>query len=103
MSVPCPPMEWPSTLEEAGPAEDPTIVLAGAAQIGGTPFRVTAIRVEPRLRSMPDYRPGLDPIVYECDVLERLLDDLGEVANTDHPRTIELSAGAYVMYMTSAP
>ena len=58
MPVPCLPMQLPSTLQESGAAEDPTIVLSGTAQIGSTPFRIVAIRVEPRLRFMPDGQGG---------------------------------------------
>jgi hypothetical protein len=103
MSVPCLPMRWPSTLEENGPAEDPAIVLSGTAQVGSTPFRIMAIRVEPRLRFMPDYRADLGDEVYDREVLETLLEELGEIADTDHPRTLELATGVYVLWMAPAP
>jgi hypothetical protein len=102
MSVPCLPVQWPKTLEESGPAEDPGIVLSGTAQVGSTPFRITAIRVEPRLRFMPDYKADLEDAVYDREVLETLLEELGEVADTDHPRTLELATGVYVMWMVPA-
>jgi hypothetical protein len=102
MSVPSLQVQWPSTLEESGPAEDPSIVLSGTAQVGSTPFRITAIRVEPRLRFMPDYKADLGDAVYEREVLETLLEELGEVANTDNPQTLELATGVYVMWMAPA-
>jgi hypothetical protein len=102
MSVPCLPVQWPSTLEESGPAEDPSIVLAGTAQVGTTPFRIMAIRVEPRLKFMPDYKADLDDAVYDREALETVLEELGEVSNTDHPRTLELATGVYVMCMAPA-
>lgn len=103
MSIPCPSITWPSVLEEIGPAEDPTIALAGMASVGSTPFRITAIRVEPRLKFMPDYRPDLDRAAYGPVNLETLLEELGEVADTDHAATIRLESGPYVFWMTPAP
>lgn len=61
-----------------------------------------AIRVEPRLRFMPDYRSDLDHTVYNPGMLETLLEELGEIADTDHPLTIELATGSYVMWVTPA-
>ncbi len=101
MSIPCPPIQWPSGLEETGPPEDPTILLSGTALVGSMPFRITAIRVEPRLRFMPDYRQELEG-VYDRETLETLLEELGMIGETDHPHIIELAPGSYVMWMTSA-
>jgi hypothetical protein len=103
MSVSCPSMEWPSTLEEIGPTEDAAIMLSGSARVGRTPFRVVAIRVEPRLRFTPDYRPDLKRAVYDSKMLETLLEEMGEVADTDNLRTVELATGSYVMWMAPAP
>ena len=102
MSIPCPPLRWPSTLEEAGPPEDPTILLSATAQAAEAPFRITAIRVDPRLRFMPDYRPGVDPAAYP-ETLEMLLALAGDLSDTDHAVTIHLETGPYVMWMTAAP
>ncbi len=99
MPVPCLPIQWPSTLQESGPAEDPTIVLSGTAQVGSTPFRIVAIRVEPRLRFMPDYKSDIAGTIYDREVLETLLEELGEVSDTDHPLTLELATGVYVLWM----
>ncbi len=66
MSTPCLPIHWPTMFEETGPAEDPTMTLSATAHIGATPFRAVAIRVEPRLRFMPDYRPDLADMAYDA-------------------------------------
>lgn len=101
MSISCPPIEWPSMLAETGPAEDPAVMLSGTAYLGSVPFRVTAVRVEPRLKFMPDCRSeDLDPAY--CEHLIYLLEELAELADTGHPRTIELATGTYALWMTSA-
>jgi len=51
---------------------------------------------------MPDYKADLGDAVYEREVLETLLEELGEVANTDNPQTLELATGVYVMWMAPA-
>jgi hypothetical protein len=101
MSIPCPPIRWPSTLEDAGPPEDPTILLSATAQVAGTPFRLTAIRVDPRLRFMPDYQQDVDPAAYP-ESLEALLEDVGNLSDTDCVTTIRLETGPYVMWMAPA-
>ena len=102
MSIPCLRIQWPTALEETGPPEDPTIMLLGSAHMGTTPFKVLAIRVNARLKFMPDYRPDLPEAVYESGKLEVLLAELGEIAATDHPGTIALETGSYVMWMAPA-
>lgn len=101
MSIPCPPIQWPIALDETGPIGDPGIVLSGIAHIGSIPFRIVAVPVEPRLRFMPDYRPDLADEVYDRERLETLLEELGEIADTDHPRIIELGGACYVMWITT--
>ena len=101
MSIPCPPIQWPSILIEKGPPADPAVLLSGTATVGFIPFRITAIRVEPRLKFTPDCRSDdIDP-AYRAR-LECLLEELAEVADSDHPQTVELEAGSYVLWMTSA-
>jgi hypothetical protein len=102
MSVPCPPIRWPAFLEDAGPAEDATILLSATAQVGDTQFRVIAMRVEPRLRFMPDYKLNVDPAAYNQGMLETLLADLGDIGESDHAATVQLSTGLYVMWMIAA-
>ena len=103
MSTPCPPIRWPAEFEETGPAEDPSIILSAFAHVGSIPFRIVAIRIEPRLRFMPDYRPDRAPTAYDSVTLEALLGEVGEIAGTDHPRTVELGTGSYVMWMVPEP
>lgn len=103
MSTPCLPIHWPTVLEETGPVEDPTMILSATAHVGATPFRVVAIRVEPGLRFMPDYRPGVPDGVYDAEAFESLLGEVGEISGTDNPHTIELATGCYVMWMAPAP
>jgi hypothetical protein len=101
MSIPCPPIQWPSMLMEKGPTADPAVLLSGTAIIGSIPFRITAIRVESRLKFMPDCRSDdIDPAYRER--LECLLEELAEVADSDHPETVELETGSYALWMTSA-
>jgi hypothetical protein len=101
MSISCPPIQWPTTLVETGPPEDPALLLAGTAYVGSIPFRVTAVRVEPRLKFMPDCKSDeVDPAY--CRRLECLLEELAEVADSDHPPTVELETGTYAFWMTSA-
>lgn len=103
MSIPCPPISWPSVLEETGPAEDPTITLSGMARVGSTPLQIVAIRIEPRLRFMPDYKSDVDSATYNHAQLEVLLEELGNIAETDAPEVVELSSGRYVMWIGPLP
>lgn len=98
-SIPCPPIVWPSTLVTAGPAEDPSIMLTGTARVGPANFRIVAIRAEPRLRFMPDYRAGFDDDVYDRPRLEMLLQELAELSDIDDPPVLNFSTGSYVLYM----
>lgn len=76
MAVACPPIEWPGSLDEQGPPEDPAIVLKGTARIGGAPLKIVAIRVDLELRRMPDYKPGVPAAAYETTALETTLEEL---------------------------
>lgn len=98
-SIPCPPIVWPSTLATAGPAEDPAIMLAGTARVGPANFSIVAIRVEPRLRFMPDYRIDLEEDAYDRNRLEMLLQELAELSDSDDPPVLEFPTGFYVLYM----
>jgi hypothetical protein len=58
MAVKCPALEWPGTLEERGPSEDPSILLTGTARLGGTPVAIMAVRINAEFRPLPDYKSG---------------------------------------------
>jgi hypothetical protein len=101
MSISCPPIEWPSELTKSGPAEDPAVLLSGTAYVGSMPFRITAVRVEPRLKFMPDCRSEDIDSTYR-EHLIYLLEELAELADSDHPPPIQLATGSYALWMTSA-
>jgi len=104
VTVPCPTVEWPSFLEECGPAEDPSILLRGTARIGGTRVAVVAIRIKPELRRAPDYRQDVPSAAYETGALDTMLeefeyltDELTVVAGGAGRSIVRLQTGPYVM------
>jgi hypothetical protein len=106
MAIACPALEWPSSLEERGPVEDPSIVLKGTARIGGAPAAVVAIRIKPDLRRAPDYKKGVAANVYQADALETILDELdylvdeiGVITGGMERRVVRLSTGVYVLWL----
>lgn len=99
MPVQCPPPTWPAALQEEGPAEDPTILLAGPARFGNAAYRVIAVRVDPE-RLHPDFRPELDESVYAEHELQVLLDELVYFGELGRDVVVTLESGGYVMLMT---
>jgi hypothetical protein len=99
MTVRCPPIIWPTELEEAGPPEDPTILLAGSADIAGRVHHVMAIRVKPHLRLQPDVRDDVPSQAYEEALLYSRLDELSCLADTRTLTSIQLDAGTYVIWV----
>ena len=113
MTLEFPASRWPAVLEERGPSEDPSILLTGMAQVGGKELRIVAIRVNPTLRSAPDYKRDVGQEAYlangysialevaleefECIGL-RLIDLLGE----DRSSLIELATGRYAILIMPA-
>jgi hypothetical protein len=109
MTVACPSIEWPRFLEECGPAEDADIVLKGTAHIGATPLEVIAIRIDPRLRRAPDYRPDVPEAAYQTaalettlEELEYLTEELAAVTGAAERSLVRLPAGDYVMWVLPA-
>lgn len=98
MTVAFPLPEWPARLREAGPPEDPSILLRGEAAIGGTTFNLTAIRVDP-VRFGPDFRPDRTPKVYAAYELSALLDSLSELTEISEASSVRLGTGTYLMWM----
>jgi hypothetical protein len=98
MTVPCPVPEWPGSLEEAGPAEDRSILLQGRISIGLTKFSVTAIRVDP-IRFGPDFRADRNLSVYAGSELSALLGAVAELVGEGEPSTVQLETGRYVLWV----
>lgn len=106
MTIECPPCQWPTALEERGPAEDPSILLTATALIGEAEVQIIAIRVDPLLRWTPDYRSDVAQTSYQANGLDTVLeatleafesvatafaDLLGESRST----IVDLAAGPY--------
>lgn len=99
MTVRCPPIVWPTELDEAGPPEDPSILLVGSAEIAGMAHQVMAIRVKPDLRLQPDIRDDVPKAVYEDAHLHVRLEELSYLADAMTLMSIRLDSGAYVVWM----
>ena len=109
MAVQCPPIEWPTSLEECGPIEDPSILLIAGARIGDTPVTVAAIRIDRELRRAPDFKPDIAPSAYKTaafetilEELECLTEELNSAKSGAQRSIIELKTGSYVMWVLSA-
>jgi hypothetical protein len=109
MAVRCPAIKWPDVLEECGPEQDPEIVLKGTAHIGATQLEVVAIRIDPRFRRTPDYKPEVPEAAYDIEALEAALDELeyviealGAVTGVAEQSIVNLPGGPYVIWMLPA-
>jgi hypothetical protein len=98
MTVPCPVPEWPESLEEAGPAEDRSILLQGRISIGRSKFSVTAVRVDP-IRFGPDFRADRNLSIYADYELSDLLGVVAELVGEGEPSTVPLGTGLYVLWV----
>jgi len=98
MPVQLPAPEWPSELLEAGPPEDPFILLSGPARIGEAPYRVLAVRVNPNTLGV-DYRNDLEEDVYADYQLEDRLDELTFLDDIDRSVLVPIEHGHYVLWM----
>ena len=114
MVVECPPCKWPSVLEERGPAQDPSILLIGAARIGETAVQVVAIRINATLRWSPDYRDGVADDTYRANGLDEALEgaleefqsgaaELEEFLGASGSSVVELATGTYRMWVIPGP
>jgi len=97
MPVQLPAPEWPSELLEAGPPEDPFILLSGPARIGKAPYRVLAVRVNPNTLGV-DYRYDLGEDVYADYQLEDTLDALTFLDDIDKSVLVPIEHGHYVIW-----
>lgn len=66
---------WPEERLEAGPTEDPLILLSGQAHVGGAPYRVVAVRMNPVTLAV-DYRYDVGEEVHADYQLENTLEEL---------------------------
>jgi hypothetical protein len=111
MPVQCPSCQWPSSFEECGPPEDPSILLSGTARICSGAVQILAIRTSRESSRIPDYRSD---VLRECyrelgTVLEQLLEDLeylssefGDLLNESGSGGIELPTGTYSIVALSS-
>ena len=113
MAVACPAWQWPTTLEERGPSEDPSILLTGAARIGDVEVQIVAIRINDTLRWTPDFKRGMAEDTYRVnglgEVLETTLEDLQSVASDlgdllggGGSSVVELATGPYRVWVMPA-
>ena len=98
MPVQLPAPEWPPELLEAGPPQDPFILLSGPARIGEAPYRVLAVRVNPKTLGV-DYRYDLGEDVYADYQLEDTLDALTFLDDIDKSVLVPIEQGHYVIWM----
>lgn len=98
MSVHFPPPNWPSDLNEQGPAEDPSILLGGDAVIGTAHHRVIAVRMNPRTLSV-DYRADVAEEIYDDYQLEDMLDAVTFLDDIDNSVLVALGGKHYVIGM----
>lgn len=105
MTISLPTCQWPDTLEEHGPVEDPSILLKGILRVGAATLQIVAIRINPELRRVPAYRPDVEKAAYVrgglSEMLEDALDELEgfaemlELSRKEVSRFVELETGFY--------
>ena len=102
MSLRAPAIEWPTSFDAQGPAEDPNILLSAQACIAGVTYAITAIRMREGMR-MPDYRDDVPSGAYE-DALDSMREEIEVLASTMDPPLVSLGDGNYLLWMVpSAP
>lgn len=101
MTIPCPSPQWPSGLLEAGPEQDPTILLRGMAEISDAAYELLAIRIDPTSMKA-DLRGNVQVHAYSKLHLTGLLDDLSAFTDISDRSLVHLSSGAYVMLVFPA-
>ncbi len=113
MSIPCPACRWPSTLDERGPSEDPSILLTGTASIGDAAVQIVAIRIDPALRWSLGHRRGVAEDSYQAqglnDILETILEefesvtsDFAELLGESRSSVVDLATGPYRVWVIPA-
>jgi hypothetical protein len=102
MAIKLPEPGWPAEMLEAGPPEDPTILLAAPVDIGATMHRLLAIRIDPDTL-MVDFRESVGEDIYEPYDLDLMLDDLEFFDDIDAAGLVTLASGSYVIWMVPYP
>ena len=97
MTVRAPAIQWPTSFDALGPADDPSILLVGEATLQGVEFVVTAIRMRDGMR-MPDYREGVPLDVYEA-ALDSMREEIETLASTMEPALVPIEGGQYLLWM----
>ncbi len=97
MPVSAPPIQWPSQLNEQGPAQDPSVMLTGRAEIAGVAFKVTALRMRDGMR-IPDYRDDISEAAYE-DAIDCAFEDVEDLVGSLDPRLISLNGAQYLLWL----
>jgi hypothetical protein len=100
MQIAAPTVEWPFELSDAGPPEDPAIMLLGDAKISGAHFKITALRMREGLRA-PDYRKDVPKFLYEA-ALDSMADDIEDLIGSLRPELIVIGDAKYLLWMVPA-
>ena len=97
MPIRTPAIQWPAELREAGPEEDPTIMLVGHARIADVDFTVTALRMRDGMR-LPDYRDSVPRRHYEATMGAKL-GDIEDLVDSIAPSLLSMHAARYLLWM----
>lgn len=98
MPISLPELIWPSALLEAGPPEDPSILLSAPAAIGQSPHRVVAVRINPSTLAA-DYRADLEEAIYADCQVEDMLDELTFLEDIDKSVLVSMAGSSYVIWV----
>ncbi|WP_284947781.1 hypothetical protein [Acidisoma cladoniae] len=98
MPVLMPQVHWPKELQEEGPNQDPSILLGGAAEIGGTSYRIHAMRIN--LDGLePDFQADVEEAVYAEYRIDVIFEELIFLDDFDGSSTLSLDTGNYILWM----
>ena len=101
MTILCPTAQWPTSLQAAGPQQDPTILLRGPATVAGASYAVLAIRIDP-VRMAPDLRDDVPASAYAQTELAEIMDALMSWTAITDEVLLPLDDGYYVFLMLPA-
>lgn len=110
MVIECPPCQWPNTLEERGPSEDPSILLTGTARIGKVEVQIIATRVQDTQCWTPDFKRKIAEEIYRVDGLAQFLEatledlesmtlDLVDLLGGKGASVVQLPTGLYRIWV----
>jgi hypothetical protein len=98
MPIALPEIVMPNELTEAGPSDDPEILLSGVVNIGPAPYRLLALRIDPSSLEV-DFREDVDEDEYEELELEDMLDDLSMSDDLDASVLVPMNGASYVVWI----